>query len=180
MGKKRLLRMVQTALMLALLVSVQVLTKPGGQILTGSCVNGILAVSALLIGPAWASVVALISPILAFTLGITPNVVIVPVIMLGNLTYVLLLGFLADARYSWRLALAVVGASAAKFVVQYTLVSQVVCGVAAQWLIGQGVLKPPMLSVLTAMFSWPQLPTALVGGILAGIVVPPIKKATQK
>ena len=37
----------ETAVMLALLVTLQALTKPAGQLVTGSCVNAVLAVSVL-------------------------------------------------------------------------------------------------------------------------------------
>ena len=40
----------ETAVMLALLVTLQALTKPLGQLVTGSCVNAVLAVSVLLAG----------------------------------------------------------------------------------------------------------------------------------
>ena len=38
----------ETAVMLALLIALQALTKPLGQLVTGSCVNAVLAVSVLL------------------------------------------------------------------------------------------------------------------------------------
>ena len=47
---KKIRWITETAVMLALLVSLQALTKPMGQLVTGSCVNAILAVSALVGG----------------------------------------------------------------------------------------------------------------------------------
>ena len=44
--RKKILRITETAVMLALLVCLQAVTKPLGQLVTGSCVNGVLAVSA--------------------------------------------------------------------------------------------------------------------------------------
>ena len=55
----------ETAVMLALLIALQALTKPMGQLITGSCVNMVLAVTALLAGLYSAIAVALISPVLA-------------------------------------------------------------------------------------------------------------------
>ena len=82
--------------MLALLVTLQALTKPLGQLVTGSCVNTVLAVSAL-VGGLWCGLtVAVISPILAFLLGIAPQILTVPAIMAGNAVFVLLLSLLAD------------------------------------------------------------------------------------
>ena len=47
---KKIRWITETAVMLALLVSLQALTKPMGQLVTGSCVNAVLAVSALVGG----------------------------------------------------------------------------------------------------------------------------------
>lgn len=180
MDRKKLLFLVQTAMLLALLVAVQALTQSLGQMVTGSCVNGILALGTLLIGTASGAAVGLISPVMAFLLGIAPNVVTVPVIMAGNLVYVLLLGFIARRQGVWHLYAGLLCASAAKFGVLWLLVNQVVCGIAAESLISQGVLKPPMLAKLTAMFSWPQLFTALIGGGIAVAIAPVLRKALKK
>ena len=48
--KKKLLWITETAIMLALLVTLQALTKGFGQLVTGSCVNAILAISVLVGG----------------------------------------------------------------------------------------------------------------------------------
>ena len=48
--KKQILWITETAVMLALLVTLQALTKAAGQYVTGSCVNLILAVTALTAG----------------------------------------------------------------------------------------------------------------------------------
>ena len=74
----------ETAVMLALLVALQALTKPLGQLVTGSCVNAVLAVSVLLAGLSSGIIVALASPVLAFLLGIAPQLVTVPAIMVGR------------------------------------------------------------------------------------------------
>ena len=47
---KKIRWITETAVMLALLVCLQALTKPMGQLVTGSCVNAVLAVSALVGG----------------------------------------------------------------------------------------------------------------------------------
>ena len=60
----------ETAVMLALLVSLQALTKGFGQFVTGSCVNAVLAVTVLTAGLGSGIVVAVLSPVLAYLLGI--------------------------------------------------------------------------------------------------------------
>lgn len=62
----------RTAVCLALLIAIQFLTKSLGQLVTGSCVNLVLAIAAL-IGGVWSGVtVAVISPFCAYLLGIGP------------------------------------------------------------------------------------------------------------
>ena len=88
---KKIRWITETAVMLALLVCLQAVTKPMGQLVTGSCVNAVLAISALVGGLSCGLVVALCSPVLAFLLGIAPQILTVPAIMAGNGVYVLLL-----------------------------------------------------------------------------------------
>lgn len=67
---KKTLWITETAVMIALLVALQWATKPLGQFVTGSCVNLVLGVSAL-VGGLWCGLtVALVSPFFAFLLGI--------------------------------------------------------------------------------------------------------------
>ena len=162
--------LVRTALLLALLIALQWVTKPLGQLVTGSCVNGVLAVAALLAGLGSGITVALLSPIFAFLLGIAPNPVTVPVIMLGNALFVLLLRKIRPTAAAW------LTAAAAKFILLYLLVTVVICGIAADSLLAVGVLKAPMLQVLPAAFSWVQLVTALIGGGLAVAICPKLEK----
>lgn len=171
-----------TAVMLALLVALQALTKPAGQLLTGSCVNAVLAVSGLIGGLGCGLVVALVSPILAYLLGIAPQILTVPAIMVGNSVYVLLLWLLAgkNEKNIVMQVLALVCAAAAKFVLLYSIVAKVICGVLASSLLEAGLLKQPMLKALPATFSWPQLFTALIGGAVALLIVPVVKKALKK
>ena len=93
---KKIRWITETAVMLALLVSLQAITKPLGQLVTGSCVNTVLAISALVGGLSCGLVVALCSPVLAFLLGIAPAALTVPAIMAGNAVFVVLLSQLAD------------------------------------------------------------------------------------
>lgn len=176
--KTKTLWITKTAVLIALLVILQGVTKPLGQFVTGSCVNTVLAVATLLLGTASGLTVALVSPVFAFLLGIAPNLVTVPAIMVGNAVFAVLLRVLTG-RQPWKQMLAVAAAASAKFAVLYALVSWVICGVAADVLLTQGLLKKPMLSMLPATFSWPQLVTALIGGALAMLIVPVLKKALR-
>ena len=172
----------ETAVMLALLVCLQALTKPMGQLVTGSCVNAILAVSALVGGLSSGLVVALCSPVLAFLLGIAPQILTVPAIMAGNSVFVILLSVLADktGKNMIKQIIAWIVAAAAKFAALYAIVVLLICGVLSENLLAAGVLKAPMLNALPATFSWPQLITALIGGAVALSITPILKKALHK
>ena len=126
--------------------------------------------------------VALVSPVLAYLLGIAPQILTVPAIMLGNSVYVLLLYFVAgkDSRKIFRQIAGWLVAAAAKFAALYAVVVWLICGVFADRLIASGALKAPMLKALPATFSWPQLFTALIGGAVALLIVPVLRKALRK
>jgi hypothetical protein len=179
---KKIRWITETALMLALLVSLQAITKPLGQLVTGSCVNAILAISALVGGMSCGITVALISPLLAFLLGIAPQILTVPAIMAGNAVYVLMLNLLAGKTDSHpaKVVVAWVISAAAKFSTLYILVAELICGILAESLIASGAMKPPMVSALPVTFGLPQLITALIGGAVALIVVPSLRKALKK
>ena len=178
MGKK-IRWITETAIMLALLVTLQALTKPAGQLVTGSCVNAVLAVSTLVGGLACGLTVALISPVLAFLLGIAPQILTVPAIMAGNCVYVVLLSLICGKEMVKRIAAWLI-AAVAKFAVLYLIVVKIICGVMAPALLAAGTLKQPMLKALPAAFSWPQLFTALIGGAVALVIVPVVRKALHK
>lgn len=182
----------ETAVMLALLVSLQwagsfVPDPMAKQLITGTMVNCVLAVTVLIAGLSSGITVALISPVCAYLFGIAPNFITVLPIMLGNSCYVTLLHFIIgnDRRFGWRQPVALAGAALAKFAVLYLLVVKVICGVASGSLLGKKIgetvlLAPPMLKMLPTMFAWPQLITALTGGIIALTVVPVLRKALHK
>ena len=179
---KKIRWITETAVMLALLIALQAITKPMGQLITGSCVNAILAVAALVGGITSGLTVALISPVLAFLLGIAPQILTVPAIMAGNCVYVVLLALLADpsGKKVVKQAIAWIVAAGAKFATLYTIVVWLICGVLSEKLLASGMLKAPMLKALPATFSWPQLLTALMGGAVALLIVPILHKALHK
>ena len=190
MVSKKTMWITRTGVLLALLLALQWATLGtkafAGQYITGSLVNCVLAVSALTAGLSSGLVIALLSPIFAYLLGIAPQLVVVPAIMAGNCALVLVLWAVGrgDAPM-WRKAVAVVLAAVCKFVVLYLLVVQVICGVGASFLLGQSffgapVLLQPMIQALPLTFSWPQLITALIGGVLGILVSKILARAGAK
>ena len=178
--KRKVLWITETAVMLALLITLQWLTKPLGQIVTGSCVNAVLAVAAIYAGFGSGLTIALISPIFAYLLVIAPNLVTVPVIMLGNAAYVALLCLICNGKQFWRSVVALLSGALCKFGLMYLLVTYGICGLLAQPLMDQGLLKAPMLNMLPTTFAAPQLITALVGGAAALLIAPVLKKALHR
>ena len=180
--KERIRWITETAVMLAMLIALQALTKPMGQLVTGSFVNAVLAVTVLVAGLYSGIAVAVISPVLAYLLGIAPQILTVPAIMVGNTAFVVLLHFIAgkDSKKTLRQIIAWVSAAAAKFAALYVVVVWLICGVFAEKLLASGMLKAPMLKALPATFSWPQLAPALIGGGVALLMVPVLRKALRK
>jgi len=180
--RKKILWITETAVMLALLVTLQALTKPMGQLVTGSFVNAVLAVTALFAGLYSGITVAIISPVLAYLLGIAPQILTVPAIMVGNTVFVLILHFVSSKDYKniVRQIIAWLLAAAAKFASLYAIVVWLICGVFSESLLASGAMKAPMLTALPATFSWPQLFTALIGGAVALLIAPVLRKALRK
>ncbi len=171
----------RTGVMLAVLIALQwgtAWTSPfAGQFITGSCVNCVLVISALL-GGLWSGVaIAVLSPVFAFLLGIGPKLMqIVPAIMLGNLMLVLFthvtLG--RNPQKLWEKAVDVLLMSFGKFVTLYCAVVQVLIPVMGP------MLSEKQTVTFTAMFSWPQFVTALIGSTVAVLLMPVLKKAIKK
>ena len=190
--KNNIRRITETAMLLALLICLQwagslIADQMTKQLVTGTMVNCVLAVSVLVVGMGGGVTIALISPIFAFLLGIAPNFITVLPIMLGNTCFVVLLRLITgrSMRPLWRRPVALVTAAAVKFGVLYLLVVEVICGAASGALLGKKLgsvvlLAPPMLKMLPVMFAWPQLVTALLGGGLALAITPVLRKSLKR
>lgn len=173
--KQKILWITETAVLIALLVVLQTVTASAGQLVTGSCVNLVLAV-AVLVGGVWCGVtVAVLSPFFAFLVGVGPALfVLVPFIAVGNVVYTLILHFIAgkSAGEYKSLLRSIVGLIVAAFAKMGTL-----------WLLIVVLMLPLLglpdakVSAMSAMFTWPQLFTALLGGAVALAIVPLLKKA---
>ncbi|MEG2082175.1 MAG: ECF transporter S component [Oscillospiraceae bacterium] len=181
MKNTKTLKIVQTGIFLALLIVFQVTTKSLGQLVTGSLVNFTLIGSVLAVGLWGGLAVAIVSPVLASLLGIGPAFVqLVPMIMLGNAVIVVVyFVILQKAKTSskdkdllvW--VAAIVAGAVAKFVTLYFgMVKLVIPTITFP--------KPAMAQKLAATFGLPQLVTALIGGALAMVVIPPVLKAINK
>lgn len=174
MKNSKILWITRTAVLLALLIALQWATAGtqvfAGQYITGSCVNAVLAVAVLYAG-LWSGVsVALLSPFFAKLLGIGPALIqIIPAIAAGNLVYVLLMHFLGKKLQAFTVPVAAVG----KFLTLYLLV--------VRWIVPMlsANLKPQQVTTFSVMFSYPQIITAIIGGILAMGIVSVLRKTNR-
>ena len=170
--KPRVLWITCTAVFIALLIVMQAATAPlGNSIVTGSIVNLLLVTSVMTCGLSSGLTVAAVSPVMAKFLGIGPLWSLIPFIAAGNLA--LLWHFIGNSRtrrkYTAYLA-ALLCASATKFLVLYIGIVRI----AVPLFLG---LPEAQAAVVSGMFSIPQLITALVGGALAIVIFPRVKRA---
>lgn len=178
MRDKKVIFITQTALFLALLVTLQYVTSAmGQQLVTGSVVNFVLIAACLTAGYKSGLVVALVSPFLARFFGIGPQLIqIVPVIAVANVVYVTCysaMKFGKNEKFKYiKWPLFIVLGAVLKYLVLSLGVTKVVlplCKVPA-----------PMVAKLTVMFGINQLITALIGGVLAAMVVPLVKRGIKR
>lgn len=177
MNNQKIKFITQTAIFIALLLVLQVATASMGQFVTGSVVNFVLIASCLTSGT-WSGVlVALVSPFAAKLFGIGPALIqIVPAIAVANLVYVLFYGAMRKIntekfKYLKWGAFILAGAII-KYLVLSILVTKIILPLTN--------VPTPMATKLTAMFGVNQLITALIGGFLAMVIVPLIKKGINK
>ena len=176
-NREKILWITRKAVFIAVLVVLQAVTKPLGQYVTGSLVNLVLVLSVMLGGLWCGATVALLSPVFALLVGIGPAFPpLLPFIMLGNLTLVLVWHLLAGKAEAKTLVtrslVATAVAALAKFTVLYLGIVQLAIPYILQ-------LEPQQVIVLSASFSFPQLITALFGGLVASAVLPTLRKALR-
>jgi hypothetical protein len=166
-----------TAIFIALLVVAQVVTSAfGNTLVTGSVNNLLMILSVMLLGLSSGVTVAVLSPIIAKLIGIGPLWSLIPFIIAGNLVLVLLWHFIGNRRIGKAYLahiLALVVAAVAKFLVLYISIVRI----AVPFLLG---LPEKQAAVISGMFSVSQLFTATIGGVLATLILPVLRKAIKK
>ncbi len=141
----------RAAILLAVALAVQSLRLPQG--ITGPTVNAVLLIGAVLLGPWGAAVIGLLTPLTAFLLGQLNPVLApaIPFIMAANAILALIFGY--GRRVNTYLA--VVVAAGVKYLVLSAAVRYV-------------INVPPQVGVALQL---PQLVTALIGGLVALLVL---------
>lgn len=163
-----------TAILLALAIASQFF-KNMSVYITGSIVNLILIMAVLFVGAGCASVIAILTPITSFMITGSPIMaampVVIPAVMVGNEVLVLTIAFLKKRH----LAVRTVAAAVVKAAVMGVLISLIIIPV-----LGPGTSLPEKaLHTARVTFSLTQLITALIGGALACIIYPIVKKTSE-
>jgi len=148
----------RTAILLALTVIFQSFRAP--QLITGTLVNGMLLISAGYVGMWSGVIIGLFTPVLAFLFVIMKFPPMIPFIMIGNALYVLVFSGMRNKPVGMVLG------SVVKFL----------------WLSASVYYMLPLFGVkapaaLVDMFTFPQLATAVMGGVLALLVLGLLKKS---
>jgi len=174
---KKTLWVTETAICIALLVVLHAATAPlGNQLVTGSIVNLMLIISVMIGGYSSGLTVAVISPVVAKFLGLGPFWALIPFIAIGNAVLITMWHVIAKRNFGPKYLpyiVALVAAALTKFAVLYLGVGKV----AVPFILG---LPEPQASVISGMFSIPQIFTASIGGVIAILLVPALRKAIGK
>ncbi len=173
-GKSKVYWITSTAVFIALLVAAQTATSAfGNQLVTGSINNLLMIVSVMTLGLASGMTVAVVSPVMAKLIGIGPLWSLIPFVLAGNLTLILIWHFIGNRKTgNSRLTriIALICAAAGKFLVLYIGIVRIAVPV----FLG---LPEKQAAVISNMFSIPQLFTTLIGGVLAAVILPVLQKA---
>lgn len=180
--KEQTLWVTRTGILLALLVVFQAAANSlGSTLVTGSVVNLLLILSVLLAGLPSGLVIACVSPVLAKLLGIGPLWSLIPFIIAGNVALALVWHCIGKkrersgrGRQKMVLTLTAVAAGAGvKFFVLYLGIVKLAVPVLMR-------LPEKQAEGISAMFSFPQLITALIGGALAALLAGPLKRSLRR
>ncbi|HET8604752.1 MAG TPA: hypothetical protein VFM09_12545 [Marmoricola sp.] len=152
----------------ALLLGASVLAPLLGlpQLFTGSIVNAALLIATVVLGPRAAISIGILPSLFAVMSGQLPGPLapLVPLIMLGNALLVVVFHALRSRGYWVGAVTAAVAKAGWLFVTAGVLVA------------AAGLLPQPVVAVALTMMGWPQLVTALAGGLIAFAVLRPARR----
>ncbi|TFG35356.1 MAG: iron hydrogenase [Parcubacteria group bacterium] len=136
----------------------------GQQAITGIIVNAILFISTALLGIEAGILIGLIPSVISLSAGLLPAALapMIPFIILGNAILVVVFGYFKEKNY-W---LGMFSASFLKFFFLFNASSIVI----------NLVLKKEVAGQVALMMSWPQLFTALSGGLIVYFILKQCKK----
>ncbi len=162
-------KLVRTALLLALALMFQIVFRQFAQPLVGPLVNMTLILATLMVGVDSGVFIGVLTPVVAFLMGIVSVAPLVPIIAIGNILLVVIICFFNQKTSikgnKW------VGILSGAFV-KYAFLT-----ISVRALLP--LLIPKVPPVMIAAFSLPQLYTAIIGGVLALIIYPLINKKSE-
>ena len=163
-------KLVQTGLMLALALVFQIGFASFAQVAVGPLVNMVLLITVMMVSPLSAVLVGAFTPIIAFFVGIIPLFPLVPIIAIGNALLVVVFSLFYSKKkliFSEYIGL-VVGA----------FIKFAFLAMAIRLIVPMFVAKVP--APLVVAFSLNQFITAMVGGILALVIVKVLNKVLNQ
>jgi len=137
----------------------------GQQAIAGPIVNAVLFISVILLGPQSAILAGLVPSLIALSVGLLPAILapMIPFIMMGNTILVITFDYLRKRNF-W---LGVISASVLKFLFLFGANSIVI----------NLIIKEEIAQKIAMTMSYPQLLTALAGGLIAYLFLKSIKRA---
>ena len=135
------------------------------QFITGPIINAILIIAALWVGLYSGIAIAVLTPILTFILAPSPIMQLVPqmvlIVILGNL-FIVIIPWLLRKKHQ---LIGIASGAVLKAAFLWCSVSLLIIPFFG------GQLKEPQKVMLTAMFSYNQLITAIIGGVIAYLLM---------
>lgn len=129
------------------------------QIITGTIVNASLLIAVVLLGMRGAVLLCFLPSLASLLFGLLPMVMapMVPFIIFGNIALVYIFNLLSEKNYFLGLVPAALVKFSFLFLVSNFLISF--------------FIKQPVADKIAVMMSYPQLITALIGGVVAYLVI---------
>lgn len=134
------------------------------QPVTGPLVNATLFIAAAYLGPQTAILVGLFPSLIALSLGLLPPVLapMIPFIMFGNAILIITATYMNGKNYWLKVALA----SSLKFLFLF----------GTSFIVVNYLVESQVAQNIALLMSWPQLLTALAGGVIAFPVIKLMKR----
>lgn len=163
-----------TAVLLALAIASQFL-KNMSVYITGSIINLVLIMAVLFVGTGCAGIIAIVTPVTSFLITGSPIMaaipLVIPAVMIGNEALVVVVGSLMKKN----LPVGIVVGAIIKGAVMGLLISLIIIPMFGP----ASGLSEKALAAAKITFSLTQLITAFIGGIMACIIFPLVKKGVN-
>ncbi|MFZ7131853.1 MAG: ECF transporter S component [Eubacteriales bacterium] len=162
-------KLVRTALLLALALLFQIGFLQIAQPLVGPLVNMTLILATLIVGAASGIFIGIITPVVAFAMGIIGIAPLIPLIIIGNTLWVVIFYIFNDMiKVKGNKWMGIIAGAFVKFSFLAISVRTVLT-----------IFMPKVPPAVIATFTLPQLYTAFLGGTIALLIYPLLKKGIK-